>query len=113
VCRAARFKHFASWLHRFSNSLRRGSPAPISLCYNASLAYDCKTRGLYEHFLLIKKTNGAGDQEKQQHTRSEGYSPQAKAKRAIKKSGVVFFFGILPNLENGLTYQEKARNEWK
>ncbi len=38
---------------------------------------------------------------------------KARAKRTTKKASVKSFFGKLPNIEDGLTYQKKARNEWK
>jgi hypothetical protein len=38
---------------------------------------------------------------------------KARAKRTTKKANVKSFFGKLPNIEDGLTYQKKARNEWK
>jgi hypothetical protein len=33
--------------------------------------------------------------------------------RRKKKSSVASFFGKLPGIEDGLTYQKRARNEWK
>ena len=38
---------------------------------------------------------------------------KARTKRAKKKGSVQSFFGKLPNIEDGLKYQKKARNEWK
>lgn len=38
---------------------------------------------------------------------------KARAKKTTKKASVKSFFGKLPNIENGLIYQKKARNEWK
>lgn len=36
-----------------------------------------------------------------------------RVKKTAKKAGIKSFFGKLPNIEDGLTYQKKARNEWK
>ncbi len=38
---------------------------------------------------------------------------RTRKKRAKTKKGIESFFGKLPNIEDGLTYQKKARNEWK
>jgi hypothetical protein len=38
---------------------------------------------------------------------------KVRAKRTTKKASGKYFFGKLPNIEDGLTYQKKARNEWK
>ncbi len=38
---------------------------------------------------------------------------RTRTKKGRKKAGVEAFFGKLPNIEDGLKYQKKARNEWK
>ncbi len=38
---------------------------------------------------------------------------KARTKRTNKKAGIKSFFGKLPDIEDGLIYQKKARNEWK
>ncbi len=36
-----------------------------------------------------------------------------KGRRKLTKKSVDAFFGKLPKIEDGLTYQKKARSEWK
>jgi hypothetical protein len=38
---------------------------------------------------------------------------KSRGKRTKRKATVESFFGKLPNMEDGLKYQKKARNEWK
>ena len=36
-----------------------------------------------------------------------------RAKRKAPKKGLDAFFGKLPNIEDGLTFQKRVRSEWK
>ena len=36
-----------------------------------------------------------------------------RKKKSISKKNITSFFGKLPKIEDGLSYQKKVRNEWK